>query len=311
MFIAHESIGGNDTTISVSVKIRVGDLFQANRSLPSRLAQRRLREHCEDRNTSTAIDHINGSMKTRPTKRPGRDDEPQRVEGRPRTAAKANMSTAHNNHPDAEQREPTRTTSSTTGMLQVLAHFDRIQEIHAEDRELLRAMFVATFEAAKTTSPLRERVQSSTQERRGQGRGGAAQRHRGRLSPIRDRHRSAVRDITAAVFGIAFQWVAVPQAHDLDVELDSVRSRIIRQYGSAILSDATQESLGDPLHAPGEDVTDVAAVVPVQLAAPAFLQCDRGLAHRHPVVPRPDDEPALRRRRGVDRQRIDHRGQLR
>jgi hypothetical protein len=42
---------------------------------------------------------------------------------------------------------------------------------------------------------------------------------------------TAVKDITSAVFGIAFQWVAVPQAHDLDDELNSVRCRIIRQYG--------------------------------------------------------------------------------
>jgi hypothetical protein len=33
------------------------------------------------------------------------------------------------------------------------------------------------------------------------------------------------------VFGIAFQWVAVPHAHDLDDELNCVRSRIIQQYG--------------------------------------------------------------------------------
>ena len=47
---------------------------------------------------------------------------------------------------------------NTSGMQQVLAHFDRIEEIYAEDHELLLAMFVATFEAVKTTSPLRHRV---------------------------------------------------------------------------------------------------------------------------------------------------------
>src|ERR1700751_2631101 len=67
-----------------------------------------------------------------------------------------------------------------------------------------------------------------------------------------------------------------------------------------LLGHAAQETLGDPLHAAGEYVTDVAAVVPVQLPIPAFLQRDRGFAHRNPVVPRPDDEPAGRGGRGVD-----------
>jgi AcrR family transcriptional regulator len=121
---------------------------------------------------------------------------------------------------------------NTIGMQQVLAHFDRIQELLGEDRELLRAMFVATFEAAKATSPLRERVQAQLVS-------GAVKVEAGLRNGIEDGSvRSdldidgAVKDITAAVFGIAFQWVAVPHAHDLDDELNSVRSRIIRQYGS-------------------------------------------------------------------------------
>jgi AcrR family transcriptional regulator len=120
---------------------------------------------------------------------------------------------------------------ASSGMRQVLAHFDRIQEIHGEDREVLRAMFVANFEAAKTTSPLRERVQAQLL-------GGAAKVEAGLRNGIQDGSvRSdididdAVKDITAAVFGIAFQWVALPEAHDLNDELNSVRTRIIRQYG--------------------------------------------------------------------------------
>jgi AcrR family transcriptional regulator len=120
----------------------------------------------------------------------------------------------------------------TSGIRQVLAHFDRIQEIHSEDREVLRAMFVATFEAAKTTSPLRERVQAQLLS-------GAVKVEAGLRNGIEDGSirsdidiDSAVKDITAAVFGIAFQWVAVPHAHDLDHELNCVRSRIIQQYGS-------------------------------------------------------------------------------
>jgi hypothetical protein len=118
-------------------------------------------------------------------------------------------------------------------MQQVLAHFDRIEEIYLEDPQLLRAMFVASFEAVKTTSPLRDRVQSQLQ-------GGAAKVETGLRNGIADGSvrrdveiDPAVQDITAAVFGIAFRWVVVSDAHDLQRELNSVRARIIRDYGSS------------------------------------------------------------------------------
>lgn len=120
-----------------------------------------------------------------------------------------------------------------TGMQQILAHFDRIGEIYAEDPDLLRAMFVATFEAAKTTSPLRQRV-------RAQLTSGADKVEAGLRNGIRDGSirpdvdiEPAVKDITSAVFGIAFQWVVVPDDHDLEDELAVVRERIVRDYGRA------------------------------------------------------------------------------
>jgi AcrR family transcriptional regulator len=118
-----------------------------------------------------------------------------------------------------------------TGMQQVLAHFDRIQEIYAEDHELLRAMFVATFEAVKTTSPLRQRAR--TQLKSGAAKVQAGLRNGmedGSIRPDVDIE-SAVKDITASVFGIAFQWVVVGEDHELEDELNSVRARIIRNYG--------------------------------------------------------------------------------
>ncbi len=42
---------------------------------------------------------------------------------------------------------------------------------------------------------------------------------------------AAVRDITGSIFGIAFQWVVLPEEHDLDHEIDDVRARIISSYG--------------------------------------------------------------------------------
>lgn len=116
------------------------------------------------------------------------------------------------------------------GLAQVLAHFDRIEDLHAEDPDLLRAMFVATFEAAKTTSPLRDNVRTQLQ-------GGAVKVETGLRNGIGDGSiradvdiAPAVNDITAAVFGMAFQWVVVP-GHDLRRELHDVRARITREYG--------------------------------------------------------------------------------
>ena len=118
----------------------------------------------------------------------------------------------------------------TLGLQQVLAHFDRICDLHTADPELLRAMFVATFEAVKTTSPLRERVHA-------QLRNAATQVEAGLRAGIHDgsiRHdidvRAAVDDITSAVFGAGFQWVVATDDHDLEQEIGAVRDRVIRDY---------------------------------------------------------------------------------
>ncbi|MGV0741910.1 TetR/AcrR family transcriptional regulator [Mycolicibacterium sp. XJ870] len=126
-------------------------------------------------------------------------------------------------NPDAEP--------GATGLQQVLAHFDRIQEIHAEDAALMRAMFVSAFEAVKTTSPLRDAVRTQLS-------GAAVKIDAGLRAGIEDGSirpdidvASALQDITAAVFGIAFQWVVLPEEHDLDSELNRVRGRIMSTYG--------------------------------------------------------------------------------
>jgi hypothetical protein len=118
-----------------------------------------------------------------------------------------------------------------SGMQQVLAHFDRVEEIYHEDRDLLLAMFVATFEAAKTTSPLRQRVRDQLES-------GAAKVDKGLRKGIRDGSvRSgidiarAVSDISSSVFGIAFWWTALPDRYDLGRELTNVRARIVETYG--------------------------------------------------------------------------------
>lgn len=119
-----------------------------------------------------------------------------------------------------------------TGLAQVLAHFDRVQEINAEDSSVTRAMFVSAFEAVKTSSPLRDGVReqlSGAAKKVAAGvRAGIAD---GSLRSDIDTD-AAVRDITGSIFGIAFQWVVLPEEHDLDHEIDCVRARIISTYGS-------------------------------------------------------------------------------
>jgi AcrR family transcriptional regulator len=116
-----------------------------------------------------------------------------------------------------------------TGMQQVLAHFDRIHDLYVTDREVLRAMFVATFEAAKTTSPLRERVAAQLRD-------GAGKVERALRAGISDGSvrgdvdvTAAVDDITSAVFGVGFQWVVLAE-HDLETALSTVRARVVRDY---------------------------------------------------------------------------------
>lgn len=118
-----------------------------------------------------------------------------------------------------------------TGMQQVVAHFDRIQDVYDEDADLLRAMFVANFEAVKTSSPLRDRVRSQLQSAAVKVETALRQGITdGSVSPDVD-VRAAVDDITAAVFGIAFQWVVLPDAHDLESEIARTRGRIVADYG--------------------------------------------------------------------------------
>ncbi len=163
-------------------------------------------------------------------------------------------------------------------------------------------MFVATFEAVKTTSPLRPRVQAWLESGRRQGRrrvcGGASttdrsaqtSTSRARLSDLscRDlRHR-------VPVDGAARQHLR-PRSR-ARVCPRPVHSGVRRGYPT----DGAQEPLRRGLHPAREQMPDVAALMPVQLAAPSLVQRERGFAHGHLVMPRADDQPALRGRRRLD-----------
>jgi AcrR family transcriptional regulator len=119
-----------------------------------------------------------------------------------------------------------------TGMENAVAHFGRIQQLYAEDRDFLRAMFVMTFEAVKTTSPVRARLQ--TWFERGVDAVEAGLRDGmvdGSVRPDIDLDQ-AVNDISAAGFGIAFHWIVLPDRYDLARELEYARAQAIRDYGA-------------------------------------------------------------------------------
>ena len=121
---------------------------------------------------------------------------------------------------------------TATGLAEAVGHFDRVRHLFAEDSEFLRAMFVATFEAVKSTSPLRPRVQAWL--KRGIDKAEAGLRRGVRDGSVRadtdiDR---ATADLSAAIFGSAYLWTVGGQSYDLDRELRYVRDRFIRDYGS-------------------------------------------------------------------------------
>ena len=122
---------------------------------------------------------------------------------------------------------------ASSGLQEAVGHFDRVRHLFTEDREFLRAMFVATFEAVKTTSPLRPRVQAwlnrgidkvETGLRRGIEDGSV----RADIDIAR-----ATGDLSAAIFGAAYLWTVEDSTYDLDRELEYVRDRFVREYGAA------------------------------------------------------------------------------
>ena len=78
-----------------------------------------------------------------------------------------------------------------------------------------------------------------------------------------------------------------------------------------LLTDVTEKPFGHGLHAAGEQVTDMASLVPVQLAAPPLVQRECGFAECHSVVPGTNDEATLRWWRRLDGLIVDGRGGLR
>jgi AcrR family transcriptional regulator len=120
-----------------------------------------------------------------------------------------------------------------TGLDEALAPFDRIQALFAEDPDFLRAMFVMTFEAVKSTSPVRPRMQMWLAR-------GVELVEAGLRKGIRDGSvRSdidvdrAVNDISASLFGVAFQWIVLSDRYDLARDLTYLRDRLVNDYAGS------------------------------------------------------------------------------
>lgn len=121
---------------------------------------------------------------------------------------------------------------ATSGLEQALAHVDRITGLHAEDPELLRAIFVLTFEASKKTAQARSGIQIWLKR-------AAVTVEAGLRAGIKDGSvrpdldiESAVNDFGAAVIGTAYQWIMQAYPYDMAREMAYVRARLTNDYGT-------------------------------------------------------------------------------
>jgi hypothetical protein len=120
----------------------------------------------------------------------------------------------------------------SSGLQQALAHVDRITQLHADDPDLLRAIFVLTFEAAKAKSQAHPYIRvwlKRAADTVGDGlRTGIADGSVRRDIDI-DR---AINDFGASVLGAAYQWVMQAYPIDMADEMAGVRTRLIQDYGN-------------------------------------------------------------------------------
>ena len=119
----------------------------------------------------------------------------------------------------------------SNGMSQALAHLDRISLLYTEDRELFRAIFVLTVEAATATSQAHPYIQMWLRR-------AADTVEAGLRAGIGDGSvradidiGGAVNDFGSAVLGAAYQWIMQAYPYDMASDLVYVRARLIRDYG--------------------------------------------------------------------------------
>jgi AcrR family transcriptional regulator len=131
-----------------------------------------------------------------------------------------------------EARLDTTPADDVDGLRQALGHFDRIIELYVEDRAFVRAVFVLTFEAVKSTSPIRGRMRAWLSS-------GVETVEAGLRAGIRDGSVrpdvdvvAATTDISTSGLGLAYHWIVFDDSYQLDRELATVRDRIIGAYGT-------------------------------------------------------------------------------
>jgi AcrR family transcriptional regulator len=119
------------------------------------------------------------------------------------------------------------------GLTRALAHVDRMQRLYAEDPELLRAIFVLTFEAAKDKSQAHPYIRVWLKRSADTVEAGLRQGiDDGSVRPDIDIDRT-INDFGAAVLGAAYQWIMQAYPIDMAEEMAYVRSRLVNDYGSA------------------------------------------------------------------------------
>jgi AcrR family transcriptional regulator len=131
-----------------------------------------------------------------------------------------------------EARLDTTPADDADGLRQALGHFDRIIGLYVEDRAFVRAVFVLTFEAVKSTSPIRGRMRAWLSS-------GVETVEAGLRAGIRDGSVrpdvdvvAATTDISTSGLGLAYHWIVFDDSYQLDRELATVRDRIIGAYGT-------------------------------------------------------------------------------
>ncbi|WNG94584.1 TetR/AcrR family transcriptional regulator [Mycobacterium sp. ITM-2016-00318] len=122
---------------------------------------------------------------------------------------------------------------NSTGLQQALAHVDRITELHADDPDLCRAIFVLTFEGAKAKSRSHSYIRKwlkRAADAVGTGlRNGIAD---GSVRSDIDVDR-AINDFGSTVLGTAYQWIMQAYPIDMATEMAYVRARLVQVYGTS------------------------------------------------------------------------------
>lgn len=135
-------------------------------------------------------------------------------------------------HSEYEERLNPPADAAADGLQRVLAPFDRLDELYAEDPDFLESMFVLSFEAVKRSSAMRERMSAWMEQI-------ARATEQALRTGVKDGSirsdvdvDAAVADIVAAGVGAAYGWIVLPARFNLPVELNRIRERITSTYGA-------------------------------------------------------------------------------